>query len=69
MGIRVRWATAEAVVFAGLVEGVAVEMALVEVQMTPVIQAKVRAAGEHQRQVGVTVAVAVGHAAAEERHS
>ena len=32
------------------------------------LQAEVRAAGEHQREVGVAVAVAVGHAAAEERH-
>ena len=32
------------------------------------LQAEVRAAGEHGREIGVAVAVTVGHAAAEERH-
>ncbi len=41
---------------------------LVEVEMTSVLQAQVRAAGEHQREVGIAMAVAVAHAAAEERH-
>ena len=68
MGVRVRGAAAERVVLAGLVELVALEVALVEVEMAAVLQAEVRAAGEHQREVGVAVAVAVGHAAAEERH-
>ena len=41
---------------------------LVEVEMAAVLQAEVRAAGEHQREVGIAVAVAVAHAAAEEGH-
>ena len=41
---------------------------LVEVEMTSVLQAEVRAAGEHQWEVGIAVAVAVAHAASEEGH-
>ena len=41
---------------------------LVKVEMTSVFQAEVRAAGEHQWEVGIAVAVAVAHAAAEEGH-
>ena len=41
------------------VELVAAEVALVEVEMAAVLQAEVRTAGEHQREVGVSVAVAV----------
>ena len=51
-------------------DGVALEIFgfLVEVEMAAVLQAEVGAAGEHQREVRVAVAVAVGHAAAEKRH-
>jgi len=41
---------------------------LVEVEMLTVLQTKVRATGEHQREVGVAMTVTLGHAAAEERH-
>ena len=51
-------------------ERVALEVfgVLVEVEMTSVLQAEVRAAGEHQWEVGIAVAVAIAHAAAEEGH-
>ena len=68
VGVRVCGAAAESVVLTGLVESVAAEVPLIEVDMAAVLQAKVRTAGEHQRQVGVAVAVAVRHAAAKERH-
>ena len=41
---------------------------LIEVEMAAVLQTEVRAAGEHQREVGVAMTVAVGHATAEECH-
>ena len=68
VGIGVRGAAAEAVVGAGLVERVTVKVALVEVHMASVLQAEIRAASEYQWQIGVAMAVTVGHAAAEERH-
>ncbi len=40
----------------------------IEVDVTAVLQAEVRAAGEHQRKVGIAMTVAVGHAAAEQCH-
>ena len=74
MGVCVHGAAAELVMRAGersvRAERVALEAFgfLVEVEMTSVLQAQVRAAGEHQREVGIAMAVAVAHAAAEERH-
>ena len=43
-------------------------MALIKVEMAAVLQAEIRPAREHQRKIRVAVAVAVRHAAAEERH-
>ena len=68
VGVRVCGAAAEPVVFAGFVELVAAEVALVEVEVASVLQAKLRATSKHERQVGIAMAVAVGHAAAEECH-
>ena len=36
--------------------------------MAAVLQAEVGATGEHEGEIGITVAMTVGHAAAEERH-
>ena len=74
MGVGVDRAAAELVMCAGersvRAERVALEAfgVLVEVEMTSMLQAQVRAAGEHQREVGISVTVAVAHAAAEEGH-
>ena len=52
----------------GFVELIALEVPLVEVEMAAVLQPHVGATGQHERQVGVAVAVSVRHAAAEEGH-
>ena len=72
MGVRVDRAAADLVVGgrerAILAEGVALEGGglAVEVEVGAMAQAEVLAAGEHEGQVGVAVAMPVGHAAAEE---
>lgn len=68
MSIGVGGAAAEAVVFAGFVESVSVEMALVEVDVAAVFEAEVGTACEDEGEVGVSVAVAIGHAATKEGH-
>ena len=72
MGVRVDRAAADLVVGgrerAILAEGVALEGGglAVEVEVGAMAQAEALAAGEHEGQVGVAVAMPVGHAAAEE---
>ena len=74
MGVGVHRAAADLVVCRGeravLAEGVALEGRgfPVEVEVRAMTQTEVLAAGEYEREVGITVAVAVGHPAAEERH-
>ena len=52
----------------GIVELIALEVSLIEVEMAAVLQTEVRAAGEYQREIGITMAVAVGHPATEQCH-
>ena len=42
------------------------EMALIEVQMTAMLQPQIRSTGQHQRQVGIAMTVAITHAAAKQ---
>src|SRR5689334_2457147 len=53
---------------ARLIKLIALEVPLVEVEMRAVLQSEVGSTAEHQRQVGVAMAVSVRHAATEEGH-
>ena len=66
VSIGINRAAADPIMIPGVIEGVAVKVTLVEIKVASVPQAEVRTTGEHQRQVGVAVAVTIGHAASEE---
>ena len=66
--IGVGGAAAESVVLARIVQIVAVEMALVEVQVSTMLQTQSCTSGEDDGQVGISVAVTLGHSASEHGH-
>ena len=56
----------KAIVFPGIVELVTLEVPLIEIEVTAVLQSEVGSAGKDQRKIGVAVTVSVGHSAAKE---
>lgn len=51
-----------------VVEAVAVKVAFVEIEVPSMLDAKAGSSGENKRQVGVSVAVSIGHASSHEGH-
>ena len=68
MGIGIERAAADAVMIARFVEGVSIEVTLIEIEVTSVFYSESGPACQYEWEVGVTVAVPIGHAASKKRH-
>ena len=68
MGIGIERAAADSVMIARFVEGVTVEVTLIEIEVTSVFYSKSGSACQDEWEVGITMAVPIGHAASKKRH-
>ena len=68
MSVVVCGTTAEAIVLSGVVELVAVKVALIEIDMATMLESTGGSPSKDEWQVGVAVAVAISHAAAKQGH-
>ena len=53
---------------AWFVEPIAIKMTLIEIDVATVLESTAGSSGEHEWEVGITVAVSISHSAAEQGH-
>ena len=68
MGIGIERAAADSVMISRFVEGVTVEVTLIEIEVTSVFYSESGPACQDEWEVGITVAVPIGHSTSKKRH-